>query len=472
MPLDYSKWDNLELSDDSDIEVHPNVDKRSMIRWKQQAIHQERAERRAKMDQLEQIIPQQKRTVEQIQHLITILTTKGVQDVLVAIGEQQQKAREQGLAQQQAKDGMSLDQVFETMVQQIKTGLEQSSEETIKKSLLARLEQTLATTQKVCADAQAELDKLTKESNKKMTSENMFHETSNRTVLNTSSGPKKTVKKKEKVTETLNPNTKMKDLSLADAAKPTSSSTKTPSISSNDGTEADDEDDDDDDGADIELSPQAAAFAKLEGFAPSLKYLQKHSDIVNEKIADQILAEAFTSQLRGEARFAKNCVIQSLTLQYCGQLGRDGINIFFQRMQGSNEQARRMFADDVTKTYQRIETRCAEIIQEQEANAQPVETIQLQPLADGSELTVRIPKEDDPELANSENGAKVLEVYRSLPPNFRTALETGSLDAINKVLEKMKVEDAEFVVEVCSNYGFLDVGAEVVDATGEGVQEN
>jgi cell division cycle protein 37 len=141
-------------------------------------------------------------------------------------------------------------------------------------------------------------------------------------------------------------------------------------------------------------------------------------------------------------------------------------------MQGSNEQARRMFADDVTKTYQRIETRCAEIIQEQEANAQAVETIQLQPMADGSELSVRIPREDDPELKNSEQGAKVLEVYRSLPPDFRTALETGELEKINKVLEKMKVEDAEFVVEVCSNYGFLDVGAEVVDATGQGVQEN
>ncbi|CAO3587700.1 unnamed protein product [Absidia cylindrospora] len=431
-----------------------------MIRWKQQAIHQERAERRAKMDQLEKIIPQQKRTIEQIQHLITTLTTKGVQDVLTAIGEQQQKAREQGLSQQQAKDGMSLDQVFDTMVQQIQTGLQQSSEDTIKKSLLERMQQTLATTQKVCNEAQAELAKLTAESNKKMTSENMFHETSNRTMMNTS-GPKKTIKKKETVTETLNPNAKMKDLSLSDTQA---------TSTSNDSAEADaddeDEDDDDDDGADIELTPKAAAFAKLEGFGPSFKYIQKHGEIVTEIISDQILAEAFTAQLRGEARFAKNCVIQSLTLQYCGQLGKDGVNVFFQRMQGSNEQARRMFADDVTKTYQRIEQRCAEIIQEQQESA-PVETIQLQPLSDGSELTVRIPKEDDPELKASEQGAKILEVYYSLPPNFRTALETGDLDKINKVLEKMKVEDAEFVVEVCSNYGFLDVGSEVVDGTGQ-----
>lgn len=50
--LNYSKWDNLELSDDSDIEVHPNVDKKSFIRWKQQDIHQKREERKAELDGL------------------------------------------------------------------------------------------------------------------------------------------------------------------------------------------------------------------------------------------------------------------------------------------------------------------------------------------------------------------------------------------------------------------------------------
>lgn len=50
--LNYSKWDNLELSDDSDIEVHPNVDKKSFIRWKQQDIHQKREERKAELDSL------------------------------------------------------------------------------------------------------------------------------------------------------------------------------------------------------------------------------------------------------------------------------------------------------------------------------------------------------------------------------------------------------------------------------------
>ncbi|KAI9231113.1 MAG: Cdc37, N-terminal domain-containing protein, partial [Podila humilis] len=50
--INYSKWDDLEISDDSDIECHPNVDKRSMIRWKQEQIHREREARRNKIKEL------------------------------------------------------------------------------------------------------------------------------------------------------------------------------------------------------------------------------------------------------------------------------------------------------------------------------------------------------------------------------------------------------------------------------------
>ncbi|RPD52499.1 hypothetical protein L227DRAFT_489945, partial [Lentinus tigrinus ALCF2SS1-6] len=55
MPLNYSKWDNLELSNDTDIEAHPNLDKCSLKRlmrsrkWKQRAIHEQRKERKLKI---------------------------------------------------------------------------------------------------------------------------------------------------------------------------------------------------------------------------------------------------------------------------------------------------------------------------------------------------------------------------------------------------------------------------------------
>lgn len=39
-PFDYSKWDNIELSDDED-DVHPNIDRESWFRLK----HRSRVER-------------------------------------------------------------------------------------------------------------------------------------------------------------------------------------------------------------------------------------------------------------------------------------------------------------------------------------------------------------------------------------------------------------------------------------------
>lgn len=53
MVVDYSKWDKIEISDDSDVEVHPNVDKKSFIRWKQQSIHEKRMQRNQDIKNLE-----------------------------------------------------------------------------------------------------------------------------------------------------------------------------------------------------------------------------------------------------------------------------------------------------------------------------------------------------------------------------------------------------------------------------------
>jgi cell division cycle protein 37 len=49
--VDYSKWDNIELSDDEDIECHPNIDKKSFVRMRQRKIHEERSERRHGIEQ-------------------------------------------------------------------------------------------------------------------------------------------------------------------------------------------------------------------------------------------------------------------------------------------------------------------------------------------------------------------------------------------------------------------------------------
>jgi cell division cycle protein 37 len=190
MPLDYSKWDNLELSDDSDIEVHPNVDKRSMIKWKQEAIHRERAERKAKIEYLEKFIPQQQNVLKKVRELSGMLNDPddltGVQNVVKALDQQQAEA-DPGMmvpAPNGGKDGgaMNVAQVFTAMKAQIATGLATASPTEVKNTLLDRFKQTETTVQQHVDGALKELEKLNQEASKKMTSENMFKEVSNKTV--------------------------------------------------------------------------------------------------------------------------------------------------------------------------------------------------------------------------------------------------------------------------------------------------
>ncbi|GAA5795893.1 hypothetical protein HPULCUR_001257 [Helicostylum pulchrum] len=439
MPLDYSKWDNLELSDDSDIEVHPNVDKRSMIKWKQEAIHRERAERKAKIEYINQFIPQQRNVLSKVQQLTGLLNDNpdevAIRKVVEVLDQQLKEADPTMKVPTSNNEAIDVIQVFETIKSQIVTGLEQTSPQQVKQTLLQRFQQTESTVQNAIDKAEQELEKLNKEAAKKMTSENMFKETANKTILNKPKPlPKKTEKKQ--VVETLNPNTTLKDLSLQDGGG---------------GDDADDEDEED-----IEMSSEATEFSKIRGFEDSYKYLQKHLDIINEKTSDSILGNAFTAQLKGEEAYAKNCVIQSLMIQYAGQLGKDGLNVFFSRMSAPNTQGRKMFFDDVEKTYGRIQSRCVEIMAEESPESNQVETIQLQPVGDGSQLIIRVPGPEDKEA---------YEVYKSMPVSFQEALATGKLDEMNKVLERTSVPQAEELVKQCSDYGFLDVEGEVIDAT-------
>lgn len=46
MPIDYSKWKTIEVSDDED-DTHPNIDTPSLFRWR----HQARVERMAEIEE-------------------------------------------------------------------------------------------------------------------------------------------------------------------------------------------------------------------------------------------------------------------------------------------------------------------------------------------------------------------------------------------------------------------------------------
>jgi cell division cycle protein 37 len=82
-----------------------------------------------------------------------------------------------------------------------------------------------------------------------------------------------------------------------------------------------------------ELTPGLVGFSKLpiRGFEPSFEYIQKHNDVVIDGASDALLVAAFRAETRGDFKYAEQCVHQSLLLQYCEKLGKDGVGVFFRR---------------------------------------------------------------------------------------------------------------------------------------------
>lgn len=82
-----------------------------------------------------------------------------------------------------------------------------------------------------------------------------------------------------------------------------------------------------------ELTPTLEAFSKIPlwAFEKSWEFVQQHSDLFAPGGSDALLVTAFRSQSQSLPSYAKQCVHQSLLLQYCDKLGRDGVRVFFKK---------------------------------------------------------------------------------------------------------------------------------------------
>lgn len=149
------------------------------------------------------------------------------------------------------------------------------------------------------------------------------------------------------------------------------------------------------------------------------------------------------------------------------------------RMQQSGPKAEAVFQNDVNDTYARIEKRVAEIKTE---NSVDRETIQLVAEDPSTEIGFNIPDGPPPEnLVLEGEGTENLDVeevkkflqlkwelYESFPDTLKKAMQTESLVEVNKVLEKMSVEDAEEIVQKMQDGGMLRFSESGVrDMTGE-----
>ncbi|KAI5796395.1 hypothetical protein DFH27DRAFT_468025, partial [Peziza echinospora] len=466
--VDYSKWDRLELSDDSDIEVHPNVDKRSFIRAKQRMIHEERQKRKQQIEDL----THQRTINDELLRRINLLKESLQNNTESAISADEKIFKSMieiavtsddkppGLAHyKQAKSPPqpTYAQMMAALVDQIKKEVDESKTTDRYKGFIDALNQHHVKLTKLQADALTELKRLEKEEASKITSENI-HDGFNTGFVNKSTPAPVPEKNKAptKVTavEQINPNAKSQNL------------LKTEGVSS--GAEGDiEEGGEDDSEGEGGIKPTALGieFSKIKigDYRKCLEFISTNPSVVAEKEENGLLIEAFNQQTAGKDEYAQQCVHQALLLQYCRQLGPDGVGLFFKRITMKGHQAQQVFHKDVRETYEKLRHRARELAAERENNPEGagVETIQLQAVEPGTSINIQVPppNSEDPEVQQART------IFESFPPGLQRALESGQLEEVNKVLGKMSVEEAEEVVEKLGEGGMLSLEQGVIDGT-------
>ncbi|OJJ44105.1 hypothetical protein ASPZODRAFT_161207 [Penicilliopsis zonata CBS 506.65] len=453
MVLDYSKWDALELSDDSDIEVHPNVDKRSFIRAKQAQIHQQRAQRRHEIETLkyERIINDG--LISRIDSLLGALqqhedSSRSLEEIVFNFivesasnpDQDRPPAPPEGVYTHE-KEQPKYSQMMSSLVDQVRKEIGDSNPENLTQAYIKGVKEHKSKVESLQKELLEKLAQLEKEERSKITSDQIHTGFDTSFVAKASDKPTGSTS-----VELLNPGVLNKDASAAPATGAG---------------------DDDYDPADMKASELAKQFSriKLGEYRASLQFISEHPEIVAEKETDGLLVEAFNSQMEGKEEYARQCVHQGLLLQYCRSLGRDGIALFFKRITTKDHQAGTIFRNDVNETYNKIKTRAAELAKDSSAANDPagVEQIQLHAVDPNTKITINIPPTDstEPEVIEARR------IFESFSPALQAALKSESLDEVNKVLGKMSVEEAEEVVDKLGQGGMLSLEEGIVDATTE-----
>ncbi|ESK90442.1 hsp90 co-chaperone cdc37 [Moniliophthora roreri MCA 2997] len=467
MPLNYSKWDQLELSDDSDIEGHPNVDKKSLIRWKQRDIHEKREARKDKIASLRAQIDCNTVLLPRIREIRTNLTTPAsippttyFNNLVEQLEKNPSKDCPPGNDPSKLEhtyDGMILN-LLQLVSQQAKEKIKDASvldnekDEKLAQGLIDGMEFHCEELKKTIDRDQAELEAEEKEQKKHITSDDLHEGFSSKYVPAKLAPPAVPVSKIEKpkskqtVTEyeVLNP-TPGPDSVLPESSVLTEDDDSLP-----------------------ELTPSLQAFAKLPlwAYEKSFEFIQAHRDVVVPGAADALLVAAFNAQTDGKGRYAKQCIHQSLLLQYCEKLGPDGVQVFFRKMISGDKRAEKVFVDDVENTYGHLVNR---VQKSKEEIMGGKEQIQLVPESADQQITFNVPSGPPPENIilegpgtenmDIEEVRKALqyrwEVFQGFPQALQTALTENSLQKVNEVLANMDVTEAESIVGRLDMAGIL-----------------
>ena len=343
MVVNYSKWDALELSDDSDFEPHPNVDKRSFIRAKQNQIHQQRAERKHRIETLKYERMINDGLLRRIDTLLSELKAHEAeakdrnaflyQALITSAGDPDDDEPPPPPESVYTKNAEPIrySQMMGSLVDQVKKEVDESKSDDWFKGYIKGIDGHKRKVAGLQKDLAVELDHLEKEETRKITSESI-HIGFDSSHVSKDKGKQAATSKgtKPEVVQVLNPAALKRDQLM-----------RQDSMNESSGAEADIDEDlgslerkkDEDDEDHIEPSKYGKQFAniKVGDYRACLQVISEHREVLVERETDAILIMAFDAQMKGQGDFAKQCVHQALLLQYCRALGNDGVGLFFKR---------------------------------------------------------------------------------------------------------------------------------------------
>jgi cell division cycle protein 37 len=177
--MDYSKWDKIELSDDEDFDCHPNIDKKSFIRFKQQEIHKQREARREKISQFECEKKEYQVAKDKLHNLISTSAQADASSYIQTIKELM--ASPSGQINDAQMNG---EKYFASVLRAVydEGKMSKLNQDEAKKLLEKQLAEETKKLEDRLRDVTQKLDEEIKEQNKKLTSDNMYKEGFNKTV--------------------------------------------------------------------------------------------------------------------------------------------------------------------------------------------------------------------------------------------------------------------------------------------------
>ncbi|KAI0916839.1 hypothetical protein AcV7_005786 [Taiwanofungus camphoratus] len=464
MPLNYSKWDALEISDDSDIEGHPNVDHKSLVRWKQRDIHEKREMRKQRIAQLNADIACNDVLAPRLRAITDEVEKQGPAHFSSLVERfktnPSPEAPPTNAPQQKTYDEMLLALMLTVWEEAKKEGCEKDDPR-LQEALVKGLKKHVLQMGDHQGELKKELAELEEEAKKRITSEDIRDGFDSHYVPPKPAPPPikgaKTEPPKTTATttdfEVLNP----KGVAAAETTFAQGSSTSATSA------------DDDDELPELTSTLEEFSRLPLRGYEESWEFIKMHRDVIVPGASDALLVAAFKAQSNGQSRHAQQCVHQSLLLQYCDKLGGDGVRVFFRKMVSGDLRATSVFEKDVAETYAHLVERVRISKAEEAATAAGTEQIQLVPENPNQSITFNVPDGPPPENiqlegpgfedVNMEDVRRALQmrfdVFQGFSQPMQEALKSQSLDQVNRVLGNMRVEEAEEVVKLLDVAGIL-----------------